>query len=250
MSEKIGGWFRTMILPVLLLGLGFFLIWRAKDDAGWIGVALIGLALFLRLIEGQKISSLGLGPDGIKVDLLQKLEEVQKEAEEARKKADTAERKADAAAETNSVSPTDAKQGSQTVSEEGALWSVPEKRVLKSAPSDDKQKFQWGGSAKRNGRELVGFVEESSGNPDLFWVRLIVRPTEGGVPIQSPVRFHLHQTFPKEVVQVRSRQGEAHLERYAYGAFTVGAEVMTEPDTFLELDLAADEAAPQRFRDR
>jgi hypothetical protein len=226
-----------MVLPLVLLGLGIFLILKSKDDAGWIGVALIGLALFLRLLEGQRISSLGLGPDGISISLLaQKIDEVEK--------------KADAAAASNGKPfEGDATKQSEENDKSGA-WSVPEERIKSEAPGDDQQKNQWGQAAQRNGRVLLGFVDESSNDPDLFWVRLVVKPIDGAPPIQTPVRFHLHETFPKQKVQIRSRQGEAHLERYAYGAFTVGAEIMNEPETYLELDLAELSTAPESFRKR
>jgi hypothetical protein len=50
---------------------------------------------------------------------------------------------------------------------------------------------------------------------------------------------------------VKPKDGKAKLTLIAWGAFTVGAEVRNEPDTYLELDLA-DEAYgyPKRFRDR
>jgi hypothetical protein len=43
------------------------------------------------------------------------------------------------------------------------------------------------------------------------------------------------------------RDGRAELERYAYGAFTVGAEVIGV-DVRLELDLAELKSAPRAFR--
>jgi hypothetical protein len=73
-------------------------------------------------------------------------------------------------------------------------------------------------------------------------------PTRGSAPLRGITRFHLHPTFIPSVVPVVAEEGIARLERLAYGAFTVGAEV-DDGATQLELDLAEDSNAPQEFRE-
>ncbi len=112
--------------------------------------------------------------------------------------------------------------------------------------STDPQKGRWGGEADRNGRQLIADVHELT--PGWFEIALEVRGTTN-TPLTGDVEFHLHPTFPREVVKVQVRDGAAELRVQAYGAFTVGA-VADDGETTLELDLAQDERFPQLFRDR
>jgi transcription initiation factor IIF auxiliary subunit len=77
-----------------------------------------------------------------------------------------------------------------------------------------------------------------------------VTSTDLSKPLVNRVRFHLHDTFSNDVVTVKPKNDVAEITRYAWGAFTVGAEVENEPDTYLELDLAEDPDAPANFRKR
>jgi hypothetical protein len=61
------------------------------------------------------------------------------------------------------------------------------------------------------------------------------------------VRFYLHPTFREPVADVRVQKGVASLDRVAWGAFTVGAEIGA---TRLELDLASVGDTPIEFRTR
>jgi hypothetical protein len=66
-------------------------------------------------------------------------------------------------------------------------------------------------------------------------------------PLTGEVQFHLHQSFPNQVLSRRVRNGFATCQLSAYGAFTVGA-VADQGRTQLELDLALDESFPAEFR--
>lgn len=111
----------------------------------------------------------------------------------------------------------------------------------------DPQKGRWGGSPK-----AAGFVLEAEEvgrhRRDYLSLTLRVRGEEGRT-VRGKVVFHLHPTFPRSVVQVTARHGVAEIQRDAYGAFTVGAELLAD-GVSLELDLAQLEALPSWFRAR
>jgi CO dehydrogenase nickel-insertion accessory protein CooC1 len=117
------------------------------------------------------------------------------------------------------------------------------------APIDasDPQKGQWGGLAKRNGRELTATVK--SVGDKWFEVRLEVRALPSSPPLTGAVKFHLHPTFQTSVISVAPVDGVATVTVVAWGAFTVGAAA-DGGETPLELDLAADSSLPKAFRER
>jgi hypothetical protein len=113
----------------------------------------------------------------------------------------------------------------------------------------DPQKGQWGGEPIADGWELSATVQKET--EDWFLIRLRVGPVEGvAKKLSGPVDFHLHDTFiPQTVTQQPDADGCARLDQWAYGAFTVGAEIR-EDKTRLELDLSNLANAPQTFRER
>jgi hypothetical protein len=130
------------------------------------------------------------------------------------------------------------------------LFSPETPSLSESTPSnpDDPQKGQWGGQAERNGRVLQAKVAPLQDVPDWFTVRLTVRSTDQTRQLTGTVLFHLHPTFPTTKRYVRVESGLAALDLEAYGAFTVGAEILEgDPPTRLELDLATI-SAPERFK--
>jgi hypothetical protein len=68
-----------------------------------------------------------------------------------------------------------------------------------------------------------------------------------GRPVQGPVYFHLHQTFPETKRKARQDKEGHFLKVEAYGAFTVGVEC-DKGKTRLELDLSQNPAFPEAFR--
>ncbi len=112
----------------------------------------------------------------------------------------------------------------------------------------DPQKGQWGGQSTRNGWTLSGNVSEIT--PDWYDIELIVGPAKGfRKQLTGSVDFHLHDSFVEPVQRARASKGRARLEAEAFGAFTVGAEVLRD-GTLLELDLADLTGAPKRFREQ
>lgn len=112
--------------------------------------------------------------------------------------------------------------------------------------ADDPQKGRWGGLAEHNGRRLSATVEPVT--DDWFSVTLLVE-SASGQPIDDTVTFHLHPTFPREVVPVQPHDGHAELKLAVWGAFTVGV-VADGGRTRLELDLSENPRFPETFRSR
>jgi hypothetical protein len=113
----------------------------------------------------------------------------------------------------------------------------------------DLQKGRWGGIPERNGRRLEAEVTDVQ--RATFNVDLIVRSSDGS-PLDGPVLFHLHDTYPRKTIHIRGiRDGNfAVLEEVtAYGTYTVGAQVKAAVGRWasLELDLATVERIPSRF---
>ncbi len=114
---------------------------------------------------------------------------------------------------------------------------------------DDPQKGQWGGLAERNHRRISAKVDSLKDDPSMFEVAIWVESTDPvNHPLTGAVKFHLHDTFTPKTVRSTVRTGVAHLVRYAWGAFTVGAEA-DDGGTTLELDLAELPDAPKGFRE-
>ena len=235
-------------VAVFLIGLGLTHLVRVQPGDAWFGFALVGLGLLFYSLRGQAVSKLSLSAKGVDIEMVR----------EAIEKADAAEQKADfakevvtqytpapkaPAARVAGIAAAPAKAAAKA--EKG--WEHP-KLSKKAAPDDDPQKGQWGGKAERNGRRLEADYEPL----DDDWVNVTLRvvTTDPARPLTDKVRFHLHDTFRRNIVTVKPSKGVAEIERYAWGAFTVGAEVEGEPDTFLELDLADDPKAPGPFRRR
>lgn len=110
---------------------------------------------------------------------------------------------------------------------------------------DDPNKGRFGGSAQRNGRVLSATVREIE--PE--WFEIVMKVTsDSGAPLEGRVEFHLHDTFPRPVVNVPVVQGIASTKVGAYGAFTVGA-VVDGGATLLELDLSQNPSYPKTFRE-
>lgn len=231
-------------LILAVIGLNFIL---RKEPESWTGFALLGIALLLYMLRGQVIVKGSIGKDGISWETLRAVKET---AEEAKRTAETAigvasqqvagPPKAVAAAE-------EARPVETLVEDRKNGWAHPSLKPGK-APANDTQKNRWGGSAARNGRKLSARVTAVSKG----WYKVVVTlsSTDPARPLTNRVRFHVHETFNPAVVTETPVDNAATWEQYAYGAFTVGAEVEHEPDSYFELDLSApDIDAPQRFKD-
>jgi len=107
---------------------------------------------------------------------------------------------------------------------------------------DDPQRHQWGGSPEANGRRISALVTPL--NRKNTWAKSVitVRAAFGAPALSGSVTFHLHPTLDPPVQTAEVRDGEATLEIYSYGAFTVGAEA-DGGKTRLELDLSTQPGA-------
>ena len=110
---------------------------------------------------------------------------------------------------------------------------------------DDPNKGRFGGRSEAGGYKVsASFREIMSGS--LAEISLIVS-AESEKPLQGPVEFFLHPTFPRTRVRVPVEGGLATLKLTAYGGFTVGVWI-PEAQVELELDLAAIPNAPAVIR--
>jgi hypothetical protein len=180
--------------------------------------------------------------------ILKKVDEAKEKANEAEKIATTAEEKADAVA-------TAAKQ----------MNSFPKQIDKKSLPGEehftykssdnfddpdlDHNKGQFGGS-----READGFIISVDPRPVKGlkdWYKLIytVKAKDSDKKLTGGVKFYLHNTFKPRVEVVDSVNGVARLEKIAWGAFTIGAEILST-GTKLELDLGDEPGLPDDFKRR
>ena len=143
-----------------------------------------------------------------------------------------------------------------------ALRVVPDERsdvggrsklsVSVSENPNDPHKGRWGRQAERNGRRLYATLTDVSRNG--FAVDLTVESTDG-TPLRPRVSFHLHPSFPRSVITIRKiREGRMAtiFDVRAYGAFTLGAEVLDGQGNWikLEYDLVDLPELPSRFHDR
>jgi Trypsin-like peptidase domain/Effector-associated domain 1 len=117
---------------------------------------------------------------------------------------------------------------------------------------DDPQKNRWGGIPERDGRRATVELVETFSRTFLF--NAVVESTDG-TPLDGPVIFHLHDTFPRSVIHIRKiREGRRAVfeEVTAYGVFTIGVQVKNRRGEWigLEFDLAQLTELPARFRER
>jgi hypothetical protein len=118
---------------------------------------------------------------------------------------------------------------------------------------DDPQRGRWGNRSQRSGRKLTATITDSSG-PRLFTCDFTVESTDGST-LKGPVIFHLHDSYPRSVIQIRKIHDGMYAtleEVTAYGAYTVGAQVKDAAGNWivLELNLARKRSLPKRFRER
>lgn len=119
--------------------------------------------------------------------------------------------------------------------------------------ASDPQRGRWGGLAERDGRRLVAKFTDTKSSWT-FQVDLIVESTDGS-ELFGPAVFHLHHTFSSSAIHIRRVQEKRRCVLYdvrAWGAFTIGAQVRSEDDQWigLELNLADLSELPRKFRER
>jgi hypothetical protein len=120
--------------------------------------------------------------------------------------------------------------------------------ALLNGSGGDIQKGKWGGKSVSGGYILLASVTATDKSEAYFRVRIWVQSVEPSVVLTGKVTFHLHDTFKQPDVVVAATDGIAEIERLAWGAFTVGAEL--GDGVTLELDLSELPGAPRAFRER
>ena len=120
---------------------------------------------------------------------------------------------------------------------------------------DDPRRGCFGGKPERNHLRLEASVTPESKDGEWFEVELTVKGIGGArLDPKSQVQFYVHPSFPRPKYSVRpSPDGTATISLLAWGAFTVGVLARRQGSrtpTALELDLAAQEDAPPKFRSR
>ncbi|HMY16567.1 MAG TPA: SIR2 family protein [Polyangium sp.] len=126
--------------------------------------------------------------------------------------------------------------------DQGGRLPLPER--LSKTIIDDPHKGRWGMSPVRERFQASVEVQKFDGM--LLTMDVIVRGP-GKV-----ARFHLHPTFPNEVVTQPFVAGKAGVNLQGWGAFTIGIEVIDQEgnQVVLEVDLADYDELPWDFRQR
>jgi hypothetical protein len=106
-------------------------------------------------------------------------------------------------------------------------------------PSDP-QKGHWGGLPERKGRLVTATVSRNE-TPrvygDWYNIRVEIEALPNAPALKGPIRIHLHDSFPEEIVELPFRRGRSVFTAVAWGSFTLGVEC-DAGTTHLELDLA------------
>lgn len=119
---------------------------------------------------------------------------------------------------------------------------------------DDPQKGRFGGVSNDGVAELVATYRGQNGS-SYFTFDVTVRPAKRGGRLLGPARFFLHDTFPRQMIQISRVASDGSLTLYevsSYGAFTVGCQVCADDGSWreLEYDLADWPYLPKIFRER
>jgi hypothetical protein len=129
-----------------------------------------------------------------------------------------------------------------------ASFSTTAAEDLPQVDPADPNKGQFGRSPSVNGMHLSAEVKPFPGSDRLFKVHVSVAPVDS----EARVKFYLHPTFRRPVLDAEPSRRIAAIDLVAWGAFTVGATVSKGgAETRLELDLATEvPGAPAEFRSR
>jgi len=208
---------RSIVSAIALLGFVSNLSFRHGEEFSRDELILLAVAVTPWLSEF--VSSFKIGADGVEV---------------ITKRLDDVEKKADAAfvAGVHGVAKNpkfETKTGDEDCESRGP-----------SITGDDRNKGQYGGKARANGRKLLAQVEKIPDEDFYRRVVLSVMSTDKSKPLKDgdKVTFHLHPTFNPPVFDQVAKNGVAETTLISYGAFTVGVEA-DNGATRLEFDLQA-----------
>jgi hypothetical protein len=216
----------------LVAGFGFFGLTYNKDIADDVVLYLAAAATALTLLRMGTLIKAKL-PGGVELEFADKLNRESSELKRLAVEIEDIKRRLQADPSVQSFT--------DTVVEAPAGPKLPKPSVR-----NDQQRNRFGGASQVNGYRLdVRFL--SKYNANVVNLELIVSRTDGK-PVESNVRFYLHETFDPDEITVAPRDGKATLDILTYGGFTAGAWI-EGTDTLLELDLIEQKGAPRIIRE-
>ena len=198
--------------------------------------------------------------DSVFKSLQKEIKDVKEATGEAKAKADEAKAKADEVA-IEALKVKESTKNLAKVAEQGlgAKKRIENTKQLTDAKSelenmsndlDDPCKGKFGGSREdENFKITVDPIPDSTikGWYNLTYKVFAKDPSK--MKLEGQVRFHLHPTFKPDVETVDVVNGVAKLNRVAWGAFTIGVEILNTGST-LELDLGDEHDLPDDFKGR
>jgi hypothetical protein len=170
--------------------------------------------------------------------VLSRINKAEDTAKEAKQKADTL------------VKATEQRGGTQKISETTKELVKVTSLEKKPVNLDDPCKGQFGGSREDNDFKVS--VDKLPDPNIKGWYNLtfkVVAKNPSKTKLEGQVRFHLHPTFKPDVETVDVINGVAKLNKIAWGAFTIGVEILNTGSK-LELDLGDEPDLPDDFKDR
>jgi hypothetical protein len=227
---------------ITLLAIAGIIYFRLnKFEMQWTEVVLFALGIipwFSSFTESFK-----LGKDGFET-VFRKIEEAKTEIK-AEVKSETEKIAAETSEQIAEVTERNSVTQSIVAFGTGGKTAQPVKEYrekLQAAAEDpaDPQKGKWGGKPidEAAHRKLTARIGNLPNENYFRRVVLRVESTDAAnFPLTDNVRFHLHPTFARPVIEVKPQDNAAEVSLVAYGAFTVGAET-DGGNTRLELDLA------------
>ncbi|MEA5460652.1 YEATS-associated helix-containing protein [Arcicella sp. LKC2W] len=170
--------------------------------------------------------------------VLNRVSKAEDTAKEAKQKADTL------------VKATEQRGGTQKITE--TTKQIIEASGIENKPDDldDPCKGKFGRSREDENYKIS--VDKIADPSIKGWYNLtykVFAKDPSKVKLEGQVRFHLHPTFKPDVETVDVVNGVAKLKRVAWGAFTIGIEILST-GTKLELDLEDEPDLPDDFKKR
>ena len=172
--------------------------------------------------------------------VLSRIGKAEDAAKDAKQKADTL------------IKATEQRGGTQKISETTKQLIEATNTEIKSESSDldDPCKGRFGGSREDNDFKIS--VDKVPDPSIKGWYNLtyrVIAKDPSRKRLEGQVRFHLHPTFKPDVETVEVINGIAKLNKIAWGAFTIGVEILATGSK-LELDLKDEPDLPVDFKNR
>jgi type II secretory pathway pseudopilin PulG len=170
--------------------------------------------------------------------ILSRLDKAEGVAKEAQQKADTL------------IKATQQRGGTKKVSETTKQLLQESNLETVSANLDDPCKGNYGGKREdENFKITVDKIPDPSINGWYNLTYVVTAKNPSQKKLEGDVVFHLHPTFKPDVETVKAINGVAKLNKIAWGAFTIGVEILSTGSK-LELDLGDEDDLPDDFKKR